>query len=161
MLALLPAAQRLTLVADIGSTGEGGSLLGANIDGLPDGVLFYVASTHRIYQLRTVTATQVPVTGVNAGANVLNGNGSPVTGAGRRWVAVQQLAQATLSGGTVLVPGFALQATDVPVALLVTAGGTLGFLHAAQTTDHSITVTSSQGADTSVVEILVIPVGTV
>lgn len=161
MLALTPVAQRLALASDIGNPGEGGSLLGVNINDLPDGVLAAVASTHRVYQLRTVTATQVPVAGVNNGANVLNGNGSPATGAGRRWVAVQQTAQATLAGGTIVATGFALQATDVVVALLVTVGGTAGFLHAVQTTDHSITVTSSQGADTSVVQILVIPAGTV
>lgn len=157
MLAQLDVAQRLTLVADVGSVGEGGSLLGLSINALPDGALVYVASTHRYYQLRTLASTQVP----GGNGNVLNGNGSPATGAGRRWVAVQQVSQATLAGGTVTVSGFALQSTDNPVAFLITPAGTAGFLHASQASDHSITVTSTQGADTSIVQILVIPVGAV
>jgi hypothetical protein len=154
----LDVAQRLSLVDDIGSFADGASLAGKNVNALPEGVIVLVRSTGRVYQLRSCTATQVVAT---PAGNVILGVGSPATGVGKRWVALQQTAQATLAGGTATVLGFALKATDVPVAFLVTVGGTAGFLHAAQATDHSITVTSTQGADTSVVQILVIPQGAV
>jgi hypothetical protein len=157
MLSQLAVGLRLIIVNSVLPIGSGDSLTNHNLTNLPPGALAFVKSTHRFYQVRQCTATQVP-TGEN---NVVNAIGSPATGAGKRWVAVQQTAQAVLVAGSTASPlaGFALEASDSLAALLVIPGGTPGFLSATQANDHSVNITSSSGADTSLVRVLVIHAG--
>lgn len=155
MLTQTPAQQRITLVATIGSESDGDSLQGQNVNNFPAGALVYVASTKRFYALRKdLSVTQVE----GASGNVVNSVGSVATGA--RWVACEQSDVGTLVAGSLVLSGWALASTDVYFLVsVVTVGGTAGTLHAARTTDHSVTVTSSNGADTSVVVVVLVPVG--
>lgn len=157
MLTQTPAAQRVTLVSSIGVNGaDGDSLSGQNVNNFPDGALFYVAATKRFYQLQK----NLPVTVVAAAnGNVVDGIGS--TSVDGRFVALLQSDLFTLSGGVLVQSGWSLPVGPNYEFLvsLVTPGGTPGFPHAARTTDHSVTLTSTQGADTGVYFVVLVPSG--
>lgn len=156
MLTQTPPAQRVTLVSSIGSGADGDSLAGQNVNNFPDGALFYVASTKRFYQLqKNLPATVV----ANGNGNVVNGIGSDSVDG--RFVALLQSDTFTLTGGTQTAIGWSLPVgpTYRFLVSLVTVGGTTGFVRAARTDDHSVTVTSTQGADTGVYFIVLIPNG--
>lgn len=153
MLTNTPAALRLTLVSDLGTPSDGGTLAGQNVNDFPDGALFFVQRTARFYQLvKNLSTTVVPASGVN----VIAGIGS--SDAAGRFIAVQQAEQATLVAGVAVVTGLYLPATSAHSFLvcMVTPGGTPGFVHAARTTDHSATITSTSNTDTSTYLLVVI-----
>ncbi len=155
MLSLASVASRLTLVSSLTTEGgaEGDTVDTLNVNNMLDGALVYVADIGKFYQLRK----NLPVTVVAASPNVVVGAGSSAEFG--FFVAVQQTAEGVLSGsGTVVLSGFALPGTNVALAAVtVTPGGTPGFLHAARTTDHSVTVTSSSASDTSTVLVFTVP----
>lgn len=154
MLTQTPPAQRVTLVATVGTKGDGDSLAGLNVHDLPAGALAYVLDTNRLYVLRKdLSTTQVE----GASGNVINSVGSADTGF--RWVAVQQCDVAVLVNGTATLNGWALGSPEFFLVSVVTAGGSAGTLHAARTTDHSVTVTSSDAEDTSTVLVVNVPTG--
>jgi hypothetical protein len=155
MLSLASVASRLTLVSSLTTEGgaEGDTVDTLNVNNMLDGALVYVADIGRFYQLRK----NLPVTVVAASPNVVAGAGSSAELG--FFVAVTQSAEAILSGGAAVIQGFSLPSTNVALAAVyVTPGGTQGFLHAARTTDHSVTVTSSSDSDTSTVLVFTVPV---
>ncbi len=160
MLALTPVAQRVTLVQSLLSGSDGDSLAGQNVNHYPDGALFYVAENHNFYQLKKNLNATVVATNAR---NVVDGIGSSATNG--RFVAMQQSAAATLTGGTVAVPGFDFSASDGTfgasswyfLVTQVTPGGTPGILHAAATAVNIVTVTSASGSDTSSVIVVAVP----
>lgn len=150
-LKLLDPSQRLTIVDRIGADGSNGdSLSGQNVNEYPEGALFYVRASNRFYELRKNLDTLIAP---NALENVVNGIGSSAVAG--RFIAVQQIGTGALSGGTILIPGFDLTNGANIMAFYITPGGTQGFLRAAKTAANSLTVTSSQGADTSTVGVVV------
>lgn len=155
MLTLTPPAQRVTLVSGIGVGSDGDSLAGQNVNNFPDGALFFCADTKRTYMLQK----NLPVTVVagNANGNVVAGIGSDHTAG--FFVACLQADTFILSGGTLTQIGWSLpvgQNYDFLVSL-ITPGGTPGFPHAARATDHSVTLTSTQDADTGTYLVVLIP----
>jgi hypothetical protein len=154
MLSTTSVASRLTLVSSITTEGgaEGDTLDTLNVNNMVDGALVYVANIGKFYQLRK----NLPVTVVAANPNVIAGAGSSAELG--FFVAVTQAAEGVLSGsGTVLIHGFSLSANVALAAVYVTPGGTQGFLRAARTDDHSVTVTSSSSSDTSTVLVFTVP----
>lgn len=153
MLSLASVASRLLLVSSITTEAgaEGDTLDTLNVNNMLDGALVYVANIGKFYQLRK----NLPVTVVASNPNVIAGAGSSAELG--FFVAVTQAAEGVLSGGTILIPGFSLSANVALAAVYVTPGGTQGFLHAARTDDHSVTVTSSSGSDTSTVLVFTVP----
>ena len=145
-LSLLAVAKRLTVVEHIGTTADGDSLAGQNVNNYPAGSLFYVRASNRFYQLRKNIDGAVVATGA---FNVVDGVGS--SAAAGRLVAVQQWATATLSAGGATIAGFDLSSNGFFLVSYVTAGGTQGFLHALKSAPNLATVASSSGADTSTV----------
>lgn len=145
MLSTTPPADRLILVENIGSLGDGDSLAGQNVNALPAGCLAYVAASNRFYRLKKHLNSAV-VADAGIWRNVVDAVGSsPVNG---RWVAVQQVATFTLAGGTVTVSGFDMTTPGNFLISLVLASGTTGFVHGAAISGVAATFTSSQGADT-------------
>jgi len=144
-LCLLPVAKRLLLV-NVLSDGSGDSLGGQNVNDLPAGAMVYVRARNRLYTLRK-NLNALIVAGSNG--NVVDAVGSSDTAG--RFVAVQQWNTGTLSGGTVAITGWDLTRGGLFAVTYVSAGGTQGFLHAAQTALGTVTVTSSSGSDTSIV----------
>ncbi len=144
-----PAAKRLTIVESIGTPADGDSLAGQNVNNFQDGALFWVRSSHRMYELRKDLDTDVVAT---SRLNVVDGIGS--SAAAGRFVATQQSGFGTLSGGAVALDGFDLTNNGHFLVSYVSAGGTQGFLHAATTADNTVTITSSSGSDTSVVFVM-------
>ena len=155
MLTQTPPAQRITLVSTLGDNGDGDSLAGQNVQNFPEGALFYVASTKRMYQLQKNLPSTIVA---NVNGNVVDGVGSSsVEG---RFVALLQSDIFTLSGGTATQIGWSLPTGPTYRFLvgLVAVGGTTGFAHAAAASDHSVTVTSTQGADTGTYLVALVPV---
>lgn len=140
-------AKRITLVNTIGSAADGDSLRGQNVSNFPEGALFYNRAAHRLYELRKNLDSLVVAD--NANFNVVDGVGS--SAAAGRFVALNQWASGVLSGGSLVIAGFDLTNSGRFMVGYVLAGGTQGFLHATKTSAASLTVTSSQGADTSTV----------
>lgn len=150
-LKLLDVQQRLTIVEEIGSATNGDSLAGQNVNTYPAGALFYVRASHRMYELRKNLETAVVATGR---LNVVDGVGSSAVAG--RFVACEQHGFGTLVGGTIALDGFDLTNNGQFLVSYVAAGGTQGFLHAAKTAANTVTVTSSSGADTSTVVVLLL-----
>jgi hypothetical protein len=157
MLTQTSVAERLTLVATVGLGSDGDSLAGQNVNNFPDGALFYVASSKRFYALQK----NLPVTVVASGnGNVIDGVGS--SSVAGRFVACLQSDLLTLSGGTLTQIGWSLPNPSGYnfLATLVNAhSSTTGFVTVARATDHSITVTSAQGADAGTYFVVLIPSG--
>lgn len=158
MLAQTPSAQRITLVDSLSVGAVGDTLQNVNPALYPDGALFFVNATQRMYSLQK----NLPVT-ITAG----DGNGNVVAAIGADhiegfFVACQQSALVTLSGsGTATSIGWSLPNSSGYHFLvsLVSIGGTQGFVRAARTDDHTVTVTSLQGADTGTYFVVLIPSG--
>lgn len=149
MLTLTPPGQRLMLVQSIGTTGDGDSLAGQNVQALPAGVLAYVADTNRFYRLKkNLDPLVLPDSGI--WQNVVAGVGS--SSENGLWVAVQQTTSVTLVNGSTAAPiiGFDLSHAGDFLVGLVTPIGTTGFVHGAAATVASATFTSTQGADDGV-----------
>lgn len=158
MLSLTPAANRLLLVSSVTTEGgqAGDTVDTLNVNNMEDGALVYVADVGRLYQLKK----NLPAGIVASAPNVIAGYGSSL--AAGFFVACTQSAIAALvatGGGSVFVfSGFALPSANVALAAVyITPGGTQGFLHAARTTNHSVTVTSSSATDTSTVLVFTVP----
>jgi hypothetical protein len=146
MLTQLPASQRLIIVQNIGDTSQGDSLAGQNVGLYPAGILAYVVDSNRFYRLKKNLNVLV-VADTGNYRNVVAGVGS--SSVDGLWVAVEQIAQVTLSGsGTATVSGFDLTTAGDFLVSLVTPGGTTGFVHAVATTAVEATFTSTQAADT-------------
>jgi hypothetical protein len=140
---------RLTIVDSVGSNADGDSLAGLNVNAFPEGALVWVRSANRFYQLKKNLPTPV-IADVSAFKNVVAGVGS--SSVDGFWVATNQFATGVLSGsGTVALAGFDLSTSGFFAVSYITPGGTQGFLHAAQTNDATVTVTSSSTTDTSTV----------
>ena len=145
-LKMLDVNQRLTILDRVGSPANGDSLAGQNVNAYPEGALFYVRASNRLYELRKNLDALVVQ---NSLYNVVDGVGS--SAADGRFIAVDQWGTLTLSGGTGLLPGFDLTEGGFFQCTYVTIGGTPGILHGAKTAANSMTVTSSSNTDTSVV----------
>jgi hypothetical protein len=147
MLTQLPAAQRLLIVQNIGDTSQGDSLAGQNVGLYPAGVLAYVVDSNRFYRLKKNLPTAV-IADTGLWRNVVAGVGS--SSEDGMWVAVEQVAEFTLSGsGTAAVNGFALTVSEGAFLIsLVTPGGTTGFVHGVASTAAQATFASTQAADT-------------
>lgn len=157
MLAQTPAAQRITLVDSLSVGAIGDTLENVNPALYPDGALFFVNATQRMYCLQK--NLPVTITAGDSAGNVVSPIGSDhIEGF---FVACQQSAVVTLSGGAQTSIGWALPNASGYhfLATLVTVGGTTGFVHAARTDDHTVTVTSTQGADTGTYFVVLIPSG--
>jgi len=139
--------KRLTMVENVGSPGDGDSLSGQNVNNFPDGALFYVRASHRMYELRKNLDALVVESDTTL--NVRDGVGSSASAG--RFVATQQWTFGTLSGGTLAIPGWDLTNNGFFLISVATIGGTPGTLHGAKTAANSMTVTSSSGSDTSTV----------
>lgn len=147
MLTLTPPGQRLILVQSVGTTADGDSLAGQNVQALPAGVLAYVADTNRFYRLKkNLDPLVLPDSGI--WKNVVAAVGS--SSENGLWVAVQQTASVTLVGGTATVIGFDLSHAGDFLVGLVTPIGTTGFVSGAEASVASATFTSTQGADDGV-----------
>lgn len=149
MLTQTTPGQRLTLVQSIGTTADGDSLAGLNVQALPAGALAYVADTNRFYRLKkNLDPLVLADTGI--WQNVVAGVGS--SSVNGMWVAVQQTASVTLVGGTTPAPivGFDLSHAGDFMVGLVSPIGTTGFVHGVAATAASATFTSTQGADDGV-----------
>jgi hypothetical protein len=146
-LTLLPPAKRLTIVSSLGSSADGDSLAGQNVNDFPAGALFWVKSQNRFYALKkNLNVLTIPDVGFYR--NIVNGVGSSAVAG--RFVAVQQMGQVTLAGGTVNVSGLDLSsASGFFLISLITPGGTPGFIHAAPSSIVQATFTSTSGSDTS------------
>lgn len=145
----IPPAKRLTEVESIGGGDQGDSLAGQNVNNYQDGALFWVRASHRMYELRKNLNSAVVQTD---DLNVVDGIGS--SAAAGRFVATQQWATGVLSVGSIAIPGFDIMHGGRFLVSYVSAGGTQGFLHAAQTAVNIVTVTSSSGSDTSTVVVM-------
>lgn len=146
-LALTTVSKRLTLVDRIGADGSNGDALsGVDVNLYPEGALFYVRASNRLYTLRKNLDPAVVATNAE---NVVDGIGSSATAG--RFVAVDQWTTGTLSAGTVVLSGFDLTRGGFFQVTYVTPGGTQSFLRAAKTAVNQATVTSGSNADTSVV----------
>lgn len=158
MLAQTPPAQRVTLVesTDIGDAGD--TLPNINVGLYPDGALFFVNATQRMYCLQKNLPSTIVAGG--SGGNVIAGSGSDhVAGF---FVACQQSDVFTLIGGTAAKTGWALPNSSgyFFLATLVNAhSSTTGFVSAARTDDHTVTLTSSQGADAGTYFVVLVPEG--
>jgi hypothetical protein len=149
--------QRVTLVDATGSTGDGDSLAGQNVNHFPEGALFYVRATNRFYTL----VKNLPVDVVSVGdGNIVDGIGSSAVNG--RFVACQQVFEAALTAGAVTISGAYLPSAQNNLFLisLVNTGGTQGFVRGIRANDHQITLSSSQGADTGTYVVVVVPAGT-
>lgn len=141
----LPPAKRLTVVTHLGTGADGDSLAGQNVNDFPAGALFWVRQSNRFYQLKkNLNSAVIPDVGIYR--NVINGIGS--SAAAGRFVAVQQLGEGVLIGGTIAVSGFDLSAPGFFLCSLITVGGTPGFIRAAATSLAQVTLTSTSGSDT-------------
>jgi hypothetical protein len=158
MLSQLPAAQRVNLVSSLNVGEAGDTLQNVNVGLYPDGALFFVNATQRMYALRK----NLPVTVVAGGSsgNVVAGVGSDnVQGF---FVACEQSDVFTLSSGTQAKAGWSLPSGPAYffLATLVNANSTTtGFVHAARTDDHTVTLTSAQGADGGTYLVVMVPTG--
>lgn len=160
MLAQTPPAQRVTLVDSLSVGAVGDTLENINPALYPDGALFFVNATQRMYCLQK--NLPVTITAGDGSGNVVSSIGSDHTEG--FFVACQQSALVTMPGGSVTTQtsiGWALpNASGYHFLItLVTPGGTSGILHAARTDDHTVTVTTSQGADTGTYFVVLIPSG--
>lgn len=146
MLATLTVAERLTVVDAIGTPGEGGTLAGLNVHGLPSGVLVLVASINRIYQLKKDLPIAV-VPDTSDFVNVVAAVGSSHTDG--YFVACTQMGTVTLSGGEGTVAGFDLSRPGQFLSKLITVGGTIGkyVLYVAQ--DAATIAVQSESSDDS------------
>jgi len=142
---LISVSKRITIVDSVGTPDDGESLAGQNVNNFPEGALFFVRATGRLYALKKNVNAAVVATGAN---NVVDGIGSAQdTG---RFVALKQWRTVTLTGGSATgITGFDLTGTGTFEITLVTPGGTPGFVHAAITAPNTLSLTSTNGADTS------------
>lgn len=157
MLAQTPAAQRVTLVDSIDAGAVGDTLQNINPALYPDGALFFVNASQRMYVLQK--NLPVTVTAGDSHGNVVSSIGSDhIQGF---FIACLQSAVVTLSGGTFSSIGWSLPNPSGYFFLvsLVTQGGTSGFVHAARTDDHTVLVSSLQGADTGTYFVVLVPTG--
>ncbi len=145
--ALTPVSKRITIVSSVGTPSDGDSLAGQNVNNFPEGALFFVESSNRFYALRkNISSSAVVATPAN---NVVDGVGSSQEAG--RFVALNQIRSATLTGGTVAgITGFDVSSINgFFIITLVTPGGTPGFVHATITAPNTVSLTSSSGSDTS------------
>ncbi len=147
----LDPAQRLTIVEGIGDPSDGESLAGQNVNAYPAGALFYVRSSHRMYELRKNLDALVVATGA---LNVVDGIGSSAVAG--RFVATTQYVSGTLSGGTIDIAGFDLGSSGLFQVSPTAFGGTPGFLRAVKVDAHTARVISSSGSDTSTVVVVLL-----
>ena len=145
-LSQLAVSKRLTIVEKIGTPDDGESLAGQNVNDFPSGALFYVRSSHRLYELRKNLPSAVVATNAN---NVVDGIGS--SAAAGRFVAVTQWWFGQMTAGSVAIAGFDLSSNGLLLASHQTHDGTVGNLAAVKTTASIATVTSTSNTDTSTV----------
>lgn len=147
MLTQIPPTSRLTLVENIGTPADGGSLAGQNVNAFPEGALFFVRTTNRFYRLKKNLNVLV-IADQNGGLNVVNGVGS--SAAAGRFVACQQQGTVTLgSGGTGTVSGLDLSTAGFFLLSATATSGTVGVTTGAITTVAQATFSSTQAADRS------------
>jgi hypothetical protein len=144
-LALTPVSKRITIVSSVGTPADGDSLAGQNVNNFPEGALFFVESSSRFYALRKNVNAAVVATPAN---NVVDGVGSSAEAG--RFVALMQLRSAVLTAGSATgITGFDVSRVNgFFIITLVTPGGTPGFVHATITAPNTVSLTSSNGADT-------------
>ncbi len=146
-LALLSVAKRVTIVESVGTPDDGNSLAGQNVNNFPSGALFYVESSHRMYELRKNIDALVAEDG--SFFNVVNGVGSSAVAG--RFVAQQQFGHGALVAGSLSLDGFDLTNNGFFLVSYITPLGTQGFLHGQKVDANTAAVTSSSGSDTSTV----------
>lgn len=157
MLAQIPPQLRLTLVDNIGTPADGGSLAGQNVNAFPDGALFYVANTNRFYRLKKNLPTGV-IADSSSNHNVVGGVGSSL--AAGFFVACQQQGVFTMTAGSATVSGLDLSTAGSFLVSYVTISGTAGTVHGAITNVGLATFTSNQGSDASTMVFVFVETGT-
>ena len=136
--------KRLTLIERIGQVGNGSdgqSLRGQNVNDFPDGCLFYVRNSNRMYKLKKNQAIAIAedVSGMD---NVVNGIGSSAVNG--RFIACVQMNVITLGeGGVGSIAGWDVNPDGWFHCTYVTFGTSPGFLRAEMASETTVTVTSS------------------
>src|ERR1700675_3518668 len=136
--------KRITIVDKVGVQGNGSngqSLRGLNVQDYPDGCLFYVRDSNRMYKLKKHQAVAIveDSTGMD---NVVNGIGSDAVNG--RFVALVQMGLGTLVSGeptsSVVIAGFDVNPGGWFHVTHVTFAGTVGFLRAAKASETTVEV---------------------
>lgn len=142
---------RVTYVDRIGNSGaDGQSLRGLNVNNFPDSALVWVRDSNRMYKLKKNMAISI-VQDVSGMFNVVDSVGSNATDG--RWVALVQMGIGTLAfaeglGAHVTIPGFDVNPGGWFHVSHTAFGGTSGSLKGEAATETTVTVTSSNDADT-------------
>lgn len=152
MLATLTVADRLTLVDEIGTPSEGGTLAGLNVASLPAGALVYVEASNRFYVLRKDLPTAV-IPDVSPYRNVVAAIGSSAQNG--YFVACSQQAEVTLVGGQATALGFDLSRDGNWLVGMRAPGGSIGdYVLVTPSTDAAVSVQSEDSDDASTYFIL-------